>query len=1137
MATAELPRPGVEVIQTIRTASPSFLRPTLVPCIVGPAYELINVLNTDGSINSGAKYGLYEQISKAIAESSFPSPRGNIDEVDVLEDTIKTYFLAGGSLSELPLYRGSGFLAPAHVSGKALILTTTFGGSGAGLDLDGLVLVLSIDGGDDVTIQFDSTGNMLSSACAAAINAAMGEDVATVVGSGVNDRVEIASPTFGALSQVAVRAGGSANETLQIGYKAADAMNPGGHEEVVTGCGFRGQDDANGDTVTPWIEFYRGSYTLDTVETTFRASVVFIRPVTGAADMTAIAAAQSYTGVSPTYPIVIGDYFYADGVRVKSGEVMKIEDSRFKIGTINTALSTADANGNYTSKVYDPQQVGAPIDMNPFAPKYAYFVANGINWRNVVATAAAKTGTTTGTAATQATVTGDVLTDTVLNVTGLRLYYTLTVDGVETDTFFTFPASNYADDGGLPGTYPTDRSALDKVAEAIQAGIDGLTAASTTPGVSGGAIKLTTAKYGRLQSIKIKSTGVNLANSILGLAVSSDLSGTGTDVVFSSNGGIKNKTLQFQFDSNQHTYKITPATNSLTELVDLINATVGATVAAEGTGADVRKLVLTSPLAGLASRIVVLATTTPTGITDIEDILGIDATDVVGTGRPYPNAWMDDSYVLHLNSEILRNSLTGYPLDQSYDNAQIYIQYKGLRKDVSASALQPGVLKLSDVATLGSVLDPVTEENPLALGMFFAMLAAPTYEVKGLGIDEVTSAAPEGTEMAWARAAALLEAEEVYALAPLTTNEVVHSMWMTHCTVMSAPEQGGERIVLLNKAVPNRKNPTIIVSGTQANTNTATPNHQIILDSNPIPGLVAAGIQKTTFTPEDGVYVELTVASEFRRYNVANVSGSLVTINTTFTGTQNSDGFYSETALDVPVVNSAYSCKVRGASLVVPGSNPPRTDYSTLADTVAEANGLLRNRRVYELYPDSVKTVIGGIEKTIPGYFASAIVAGMIAAQPPQQGFTNFAMPVLTGVVGTEKFTKRQLNIMAGGGTYLLMQDVPGAAVYSRHQLSTNTTSVETRELSITKVVDFVAKFLRTGVRRFIGVNNVNSALLDTLGTTIHAILKFLEEAGVLNGSSVNNIVQDATNKDTVLIDVTLDVPYPCNYIRLTLVI
>jgi hypothetical protein len=41
----------------------------------------------------------------------------------------------------------------------------------------------------------------------------------------------------------------------------------------------------------------------------------------------------------------------------------------------------------------------------------------------------------------------------------------------------------------------------------------------------------------------------------------------------------------------------------------------------------------------------------------------------------------------------------------------------------------------------------------------------------------------------------------------------------------------------------------------------------------------------------------------------------------------------------------------------------------------------------------------------------------------------------------------------------------------------------------------------------------------------------------VLIGSTLNNIIQDTAAPDTVLVDVTLDVPYPCNYIRLTLVI
>jgi hypothetical protein len=126
---------------------------------------------------------------------------------------------------------------------------------------------------------------------------------------------------------------------------------------------------------------------------------------------------------------------------------------------------------------------------------------------------------------------------------------------------------------------------------------------------------------------------------------------------------------------------------------------------------------------------------------------------------------------------------------------------------------------------------------------------------------------------------------------------------------------------------------------------------------------------------------------------------------------------------------------------------------------------------------------------------------------------------------------------MAGGGTYILMQEVAGGPVFSRHQLATDVTTVETRELSITKVVDFSAKFLRLGVRRFIGRQNINEVFLDTVGTAVQGMLQFLTENGVLNGAHLNNIIQDKTAPDTVLVDITLDVPFPCNYIRLTLVV
>lgn len=1122
----ELPRPGVEVLQTFAKPSPSFVRPTLVPCAVGPAFEVLNVLSTDGTLNAKAKYGTYAQMGSAITESSFPDPRNNIDELNVLEETIRPFMLAGGALSELPMDPGNAFMTTSHGAAKAAITSAAFSGVGNTLAVQGKVLVIAmdqparLDTTADIIITFTGTSALTAAQVALQINTAVGQTVAFVVGTGAAAVVRLISTKYGALSSITVRSGGSANTLLQLGFSAGSAA----HEERVEGSGYRGQDQSNNTTQTPWIEFYIGAYILDGVVTAIvpKAGLVNVETQTFASALHTVIT----FGTSGTIDLRPGDYFYADGLRPKSGEVARVEAARFKLGTINPLQSVADSNGNYITKVYDIISVGTPFDASALAPAYVYYKANDLNWHLLAPVAAILTDSLSGTPAVAGSVIGSVGSAGPLAVAGLKLHYISTIAGVDNEGTITLTGGPYSDDVGLPGAGLL--SAIDKIALALNGLIPGVLVASSTPGVAGGFLKFTCTTASRLNYINIKLDGT--VNTTLGFSTLTDTVSTNqADVTFT---GLAGTTLSFQLDSNPHIYAIGFSFNSLDIAIDDINNVVGAAVASKDiTGL---KMVLTSTLKGSASKVQVLQTMSA------EAILGFNSggfITAIGSGRPYPDAYLDDASVLHIQSQILRDLVTGYPLDQQFNSGTLYVQYKALRLDVTAVAKIAGVLRIADVATLSAVLDPLTEDNPLGLAGFLMMINCPTFEVKLLGVDEISPAAITGTAPAYARAAALLEAEEVYAIAPLTQDEVVHGLWMTHVQVMSEPEQGGERIVFFNKKNPTRKNPTIALSGTQANS-TSTAN-QMLLDGNPAPGLISAGINPALPIPETAqCYMEFEVAGQVRRYSILGVSGALASFRTSFSSVNtNIDGFYSTVTLNSSVINASYAVKVRGASLVIPGSNPARMDYSLMAETVADANAGFKNRRAYSVFPDTIKTIISGIEKALPGFYACSAICGMVAAQPPQQGFTNFPITGITGVVGTEKFTKRQQNVMAGGGTYILIQDAIGGPVMSRHQLSTDLQSIETRELSITKVVDFTAKFLRLAVRKFIGINNINPGLLDALGTTINAVLKFLEEAGVLNGSNLNNIAQDAVNRDTVLVDVTLDVPYPCNYIRITLVV
>lgn len=1104
MATAaELARPGVEVYQKVRQRSPTFLRPTLAPVVVGPAFEVIDVLTSDGTLNPKAKYGAYAQLPKTITHLDFPDPRGNVEELAVQLATVKPYLLSGGKLSELPMAPGESFLVASHVATKARFTVT-----GTSFAVGGKSLVLAVDQPtrldqtEDVTVAFPGSAPYTPQQVCDAINLAFGMKLAeqTLDGNGAPTGFTISSPSFGALSSLTVRAGGTANQALTLGWDTG-----AGQEQRIEGAGYRAYNLSNNTTLSPWIEFFRGDYLANGVSVAdgaWPAHATHHNVVTGAAQ-TARSAAVSF-GVGQTVPVKSGDQIFADGVRLASGEISHVDSAKFRLGTVNALLSTADEAGNYKQKVYDDANLGLPFDATPFAPSFVWFKATGLS-PSSAAVAATMTGTAAAVAATAATVESPDVPDFGAGIVlaGLKLDYILTVDGVDTAASFVFSST------------ATMADMDDVVAEMA---IDGLVVDNNA-----GALRLTTVKTNAQQGIQVLKSGS--ANSVLGFSTDEDLAGTGVDATLA---GLANKDLQFTLDQGAHVYDCNFVSTSLDAAVSVINQAVGAVVAAkDGAGTH---LVLTSLLGGAASQVKVVG---GSGLATLGFTL--DQT-VSGSGRPNPDAYLDAQGNLLVGADLVRDPVTGFPLDPSTSPAALYVQFKALRKDVSPAAKVAGILRIPDTDTLTSVLDPVDETNPLALGAYLGMLNCPGYEFKALGVDEISGAAPEGTELAYARAAAALEAEEVYAVAPLTQNEVVHGLFNTHVTLMSEPEQMGERILLFNKKMPVRKTPSAVASGVAAGT-TATPD-QLLLDVTPQQGLIAAGVNPAQpFTVAQGVYVEFSWQGVFYRYNVKSVSGGLANLNRTFAAGENDDLFYTTGALPSGMLNLSWAMKVRGVSLKIPGSSPEKLDHSLVAVTVAEGNAGYGNRRAYSFFPDTVKTTLKGIEKEVPGYYACAVVAGMIAGLPPAQGLTNYPMTGLTGVSGTEKFTRKQLNQMAGGGTFILMQEVQGGPVFCRHQLSTDTTSVETRELSITKVVDFTAKFLRAGVRRFIGRQNINSVFLDTVGTTITGMLQFLVDNGILNGFNLNNIIQDETNPDTVLLDVTLDVPFPCNYIKLTLVV
>jgi hypothetical protein len=1205
---AQLPRPGVEVVQEFRSASPTIVQPTLVPCNVAPFFEIIEVLKADGTANDGAKLATsYQQLGLTVLQHSFPSPRGNIDEVNVDEDSIRVFFNFGGKLLELS--RESSFLKALDSATRPFVT-----GSAAGpFNLNGRKLILEFDAHTAVAnsaatptdSDFPTSGNI--PVLFEADNMAIADVVAFVNGiiPGVasddgGGHLKITSTKYGAGASVLVRSNGSANTAL--GFSTTK-------HQVAVGAGFYARDDGDGDTTSPRIEEFLGTTQRDhdAVNVPVHSSTSFVA-----------------ASVKP------GDTIVAEGVNI--GEVQVVTASRLTMEVEQNIITQSarfaprrfwiqanglsfPAPGASTSAKLTGSEVTAPASVAfivaQAAGTYAIgpgetfdvdvtiggvaqptdTVSSGTGWANIAA-AVAGINATSGIhfEAYFANVAGDEVPSALAQRVGLRTKATNTGSGASitlssqtigmTLGFSSLPVADIGENiRFLKGTYSkktgtlwvggVGATAAQTVIYSVRIGGVAPTGspetivwtgnfAATSPGLNSAVAdwnnqaRFTVAYRSTVAGVadpagaylSFRTRGENFG----ALAELQVTGGTATPANFVVDGSfvlgvdtdLNSANFQWSLDFNPHVYDVTFVTTeddggvSLQSVINAINTATPGVASASSDSPP--KLLLTSQMAGEPSQ-VKIGSGTANGFPTVGGLGFTAAQEADGDGRPAPDLSIDINGNALVQNQILRDGLTGQPFDPGF--ASIYFAYKGLRLDVSPDADQPGLLTLNGVAAISELVSPISTDNPGALMCYLSALNAPGVAIAAIGVPEVSADAPDGTPLGYAKCFQFLESEEVYAIATASQIGVVHQAGLTHANFMSEPEQKGERIYFFNPKIPTRAVPTIVGSGTDANS-TGTAG-VLTLDVNLAPALIALGLNPgLDLNPTTGAIVNeiyLDLGSDDLIYLIQKVEmGTKVTLRDVFaSGDGNDDSFFAS-SLPGTVISDNWSVAIRGKKLLIPGSTKEDKDATAL--TVQKANQAFGFRRGFSVHPDQCGINVTGLEQLVPGYYASAAVVGMVANLPPQQGFTNFPVTGLTRVVGSnDKYTERQLNVMAAGGTYILVQDAQGAPVVCRHQLSTDLSSIETRELSITKVVDFTAKFMRTGLRNFIGRSNITQAFLDQLGTVVHGLGSFLTEHSVLIGFDVNNLIQDADAPDTILIDVTLDVPFPCNYIRLTLVI
>jgi hypothetical protein len=512
--------------------------------------------------------------------------------------------------------------------------------------------------------------------------------------------------------------------------------------------------------------------------------------------------------------------------------------------------------------------------------------------------------------------------------------------------------------------------------------------------------------------------------------------------------------------------------------------------------------------------------------------------------------------------------------------------YRALRTDLYANVKE--FSSLNDIKAVFGV-DQITPQNPLAYALFI-MKQNTTTPVNGLGLD---GNALSDETLAFSTALDVLGETEMYALAPLTQSPAIHQMFNTHISSMSSPDNAKERVAIVNRLIKTEavlkeeSTTSVLSSGSRIIVNTQVDGEVLLaaptelLDQTPDAflfvekgdtlvvtggvGAILGEYEVTDKTDNNNIVLSAAIVnaneSELEYYIIRkdgigsngitfyDRSATFLTDNVAvgyklriLTGTHAGDyvvnAINSEKSIDI--------AQVPGVTSLVDAVNYeivrdlPRNEQAQFISTYSSAFG---NRRMVNVWPDTVKSLVGSVVESLPGFYACSAVAAATTGLPSHQGFTGLE---LSGFLGFEHstgyFKSDFLNTIADGGTFILEQAGEETPLFVRHQLTTDRSAIKYQEYSVTKNVDFISKTIRNQFKPFLDGYNIYEGLFEQLKTTAKSVIVFLKEStiapkigGAIRSGELTKIAEHETQIDTVVMRFKFAIPIPLNYLEITI--
>lgn len=527
---------------------------------------------------------------------------------------------------------------------------------------------------------------------------------------------------------------------------------------------------------------------------------------------------------------------------------------------------------------------------------------------------------------------------------------------------------------------------------------------------------------------------------------------------------------------------------------------------------DIFYVVATAATEGRASTLVLAESLSSTMLLEADVALEVyQKSDIEVTERRYDSPGVynfeTDANEIEINSGIVYYGTASDPLNgEPVVSGDMYVGYRALNQDWTRA-----IQTIDDVADVGDYFTDVSPENPLGFGVVQALANANGTAVRFIGVATNDLA---GYTSAVQKA---IEREDVYGFVPLTYDQTIIDLVVSHVSTMSSAAKGRWRKTWASQALPTTK---------------------VIVQGSPTPLL-------GTFSQYAG--------DAAGTYRLLEMTGAKFIDNGVLAGDEvrysyGVDGFGDET-YDTDVVDQVISntqlLVLTGPSAAV--SVASKTEIWRDLDTDAQVTELIAGNT----YGDRrVNNVLGGLPdmngySNVADYFLACAYAGLRSGVRPHQGLTNVEVANVDAIdYLVETLNGDQLDELANAGFWLTSQDPDTGTVFCRKQLTTDLTDLNSSEDSVTTNVDSMSYYFKRLLAPFIGKTNNVKTTRSLIEAQIKTAIEYLKNGvstptlgGQLVGATILDIRQHATQADRLVIELELELPYPLNNIDLYLII